>query len=166
MNIQIVLPERSEDALSEALRELTGIIDPEGGYGLGGPDGYGANFENEVFMMHRFCWCESESCPWCMGCMCEASEKTGMIRHYGDDGKLAGGECGYCHGTRHVDKGAEPGMGAPNFWHKPSGLKVWWYKWIGRGMEVRGPEGADLIRIIDECKASYRASEPPKGAEG
>ncbi len=25
---------------------------------------------------------------------------------------------------------------APNFWHKPTGFRVSWYKWIGRSMEV------------------------------
>jgi hypothetical protein len=25
---------------------------------------------------------------------------------------------------------------APNFWHKPTGIRIRWYKYIGRGMEV------------------------------
>lgn len=70
MSLQIVLPERSEDAVSDGLRELTAAIyraSPamDQGYGLGGENGYGANYENDVFMMHRFCWCEREDCPWC-----------------------------------------------------------------------------------------------------
>lgn len=28
-------------------------------------DKYGVNFENDVFMMHRYCWCEQDGCLWC-----------------------------------------------------------------------------------------------------
>ena len=58
---------------------------------------YGTNFENGTFMMHQFCWCGRDDCPWC----------------------------------RENDK-------APNFHYKPLGLKVWWYKYIGRDMEMTG----------------------------
>lgn len=37
---------------------------------------------------------------------------------------------------------------APNFWHKPSGLKIWWYKYIGRGMDFHIPEGVNAVEII------------------
>lgn len=69
MSVTIVLPERSEDEISEGLRALTKALHGAGidvtGWGLGGENGYGANYENDVFMMHRFCWCERETCPWC-----------------------------------------------------------------------------------------------------
>ena len=26
---------------------------------------YGTDFENDIFSMHRFCWCEKENCPYC-----------------------------------------------------------------------------------------------------
>lgn len=26
---------------------------------------YGTNIDNDIFMMHKFCWCESPSCSWC-----------------------------------------------------------------------------------------------------
>lgn len=30
---------------------------------------YGAHVDNEIFMMHPFCWCDREGeCPWCTGC--------------------------------------------------------------------------------------------------
>jgi len=68
-NLEIVLPERSEDSISESLRELTRQIclktDDDGSGGLGGEYGYGCNFENNIFMMHRYCWCERDDCPWC-----------------------------------------------------------------------------------------------------
>jgi hypothetical protein len=28
-------------------------------------DNYGTNIETDKFMMHRYCWCEREECPWC-----------------------------------------------------------------------------------------------------
>lgn len=69
IEIEVVLPERSEDPVSDSLRLLTkaieGVTGEAEGYGLGGKHGYGANYENETFMMHRYCWCEGEDCPWC-----------------------------------------------------------------------------------------------------
>jgi len=32
-----------------------------------------------------------------------------------------------------------PPQTAPNFWYKLTGFKVWWYKWIGRDMEINRP---------------------------
>jgi hypothetical protein len=32
---------------------------------LGGEFGYGTEFENDVFMMHPFCWCAADDCKWC-----------------------------------------------------------------------------------------------------
>ena len=37
------------------------------GGGLGGEFGYGVDYENDVFMMHCFCWCEKDDCKWCNG---------------------------------------------------------------------------------------------------
>jgi hypothetical protein len=67
-------------------------------------------------------------------------------------------ECDYClvKGV-FAEKGAEADRGAPNFWHKPSGFKVWWYKYIGRDMETSG-EVADTGTMIDECIASLKAA--------
>ena len=31
------------------------------------PTKYGIVYENEVFMMHTFCWCAEDDCPWCNG---------------------------------------------------------------------------------------------------
>ena len=28
---------------------------------------YGIDFENDEFMMHRYCWCEKKDCNWCNG---------------------------------------------------------------------------------------------------
>jgi hypothetical protein len=61
---------------------------------------YGTQYENDTFMMHPYCWCDKEDCPWCEG------------EEWEEDSPEAG----------------------PNFHYKPLGFKVWWYKYIGRGM--------------------------------
>lgn len=57
--------------LSDKLVELTRNVclktDDSGSGGLGGRYGYGSNYENDVFMLHRYCWCEREDCLWCNG---------------------------------------------------------------------------------------------------
>lgn len=71
VEVEIVLPPRDEDEISDGLRRITKALfdsnpdEFDGGYGLGGEHGYGENYENDVFMMHRFCWCDRDSCPWC-----------------------------------------------------------------------------------------------------
>ena len=77
-------------------------------------NGYGTQFENDVFMMHNYCWCERSECPWC---------------------------------------GPEE---RANFIHKPSGVSVWWYKYMGRGGEVAATTGryATLGTIMRDCYAS------------
>jgi hypothetical protein len=168
---------------------------------------YGADFENDIFMMHRYCWCEKDDCPWCGGCDCPES-----AHHYFVDGEEVGSEewgaffdretyqkqgykdfsdhlsrrpkwdtakeksesrewnrladaankrrdthhddvCNYCTGKGiFATNGAEPGKGAPNFWHKPSGLKVWWYKYIGRDTETNFAPSTELLnQILGEC---------------
>lgn len=46
----------------------------------------------------------------------------------------------------------------PNFRHKPSGLEVRWYKWIGRDTEYNWkPSSKRWRRIFEECVASVTA---------
>lgn len=66
--------------------------------------------------------------------------------------------CDFCLGKQHADKGAIAGKSAPNFWHKPSGLRVWWYKYIGRSQEVEGYAGQDINAIVADCIAEVGAS--------
>lgn len=49
-----------------------------------------------------------------------------------------------------------PATTGPNFWHKPSGLMVRWYKWIGRDTEYtpEEPVPADWRLIYAETVAS------------
>lgn len=47
-------------------------------------------------------------------------------------------DCKWCSGAN------------PNYLHKSSGAKIWWYKYIGRSMEIKIPEDFDLISAIRE----------------
>lgn len=157
---------------------------------LGGEFGYGAGFENEVFMMHPYCWCEQDDCRWCQGCACPETAFHYFVdgvevdynewiafyeREVGNDVDVAirAGDyqhphlnerqaatdkrrtqrhdpvCDYC--TKH---GGEP---APNFRHKASGFEARWYKWIGRDMEIKAPDGVDVRAVLGESLASVRA---------
>lgn len=134
---EFMCPAASSDALSTFLRMLTFKLyalgkDERGFGGFGGAFGYGANFENDTFMMHRYCWCEKDGCVWCAG-------------------------------------------EAPNFHHKPSGLTVRWYKYIGRDNEMSCSDelltlhalatsclqsiGAELDATITEYEAAEREEE-------
>src|ERR1051326_7200468 len=85
MEIQIVAAWPDDSELSEALRRLTQAIDFVGaadgtaGGLFGGQWGYGADYENAVFLIHRYCWCEQETCPWCGGCDCPESAWTFFV---------------------------------------------------------------------------------------
>ena len=125
--LQIIVPAKADEKepLDAMLIEITKAIathDPdEIAHGfLGGEFGYGGHWDDDVFMMHPFCWCEREDCQWC---------------------------------------NFDSGHGAPNFWHKASGMRVWWYKWIGRDMEVANLP-ADLSPILAECLASLTKGHP------
>lgn len=232
-DVEINFPVPDDDALSAGLRRLTKAIhaaEPgkhEGGFGLGGEHGYGANFENETFLMHQFCWCEREDCLWCGGsCGCE-SRRCG---HYLDGKEISEAEYERWHATickplpweavgrdkqyvrpwdpwkeenappetpeyvrardefdRYIEErdrrsgrifralvhscshpmfynqvediwaiyAPQPyPTSAPHFWHKPSGTRVWWYKYIGRDMvaDLKAP----WPKILRECRASLR----------
>ena len=66
-HIVIALPEVSDDQIGHDLVWLTERLmktqgaETSGGF-LGGEFGYGAYFENDVFMMHPFCWCDRDDC--------------------------------------------------------------------------------------------------------
>lgn len=106
--------------ISNKLYELTEQISKKtnaelsGGF-LGGEFGYGAYYENDTFMMHPFCWCEKDDCGWCAG--------IGAIPQLLRD----------ISNTKYNESER-----LPNFLYKPSGFKMWWYKYIGRGEEQEG----------------------------
>jgi len=96
MNLQIIMPAGAEGAnkYDTSLDTFLRVFAEKNKENKGDwAEKYGTYFENDKFMMHPFCWCEKEECPWCSG------EK-------------------------------------PNFWYKPLDFKVWWYKYIGRGMDT------------------------------
>lgn len=237
VTVKIILPPRDEDAVSNSLRRLTEKLNATGladgsGYGLGGEFGYGAAFENDVFMMHPYCWCERDDCLWCgADCGCE-SRPCG---HFLDGEEV--GEATYeaWHSTIHrplpwkvvprereyvsppdwwsgeppppktheylaaeaafdayiEERDRRSGRifralvhtcehpmfysqtedirskyapqpyptSAPHFWHKPSGARVWWYKYIGRDMLV-SLGGMEWHRVIRECFDSIVPARP------
>ena len=158
----IVLPEQSNDFVSAALVQLTLRLqqvtrEPDHGF-LGGEGGYGCQYENDVFMMHPFCWCERGDCPWCRSCECpneyEYRSPAGEViteeqfyrlgfddypdgRKY-DAMNFVGQECRNC-----VDKPKSE----PHFRYKPTGAEVRWYKYIGRGMKIEGDFPADFLDV-------------------
>ncbi len=112
-NIQIIVPKHAEGKLVDLTEYLADKLGLNGGYGLGGENGYGAEYENDTFMMHPFCWCEEDTCKWCS----------------------------------HDE---------PNFIYKPTGYRVWWYKWIGRSQRSEGNVPKDWL---EQCKQSVRSPE-------
>lgn len=139
--LRVIGPGWSDDDLTIALRRLTRTLsdlfpDIERGYGLGGENGYGVDFENDTFMMHHFCWCGGYDCPWC-----SYSDEDGA--HFQARFEPNGAVEGYRGGQ------------APNFWYKPTGFRVWWYKWIGRDNETFG-NAPDIEVVIAECVTSAR----------
>lgn len=233
MDLAIHLPPREEDAVSNSLRRLTekiqdaGLADV-GGFGMGGEFGYGAAFENDVFLMHPFCWCEGADCFWCgRSCGCESGyghyldgrevskkeyetwNKTiqkplpwdavgrhkQYIRHWDSwkeehpppqtpeytkaeeefdayieerdrrSGTISKALIHTCGHKMFYDRkedvwgkyaAAPYPTSAPHFWHKPSGARVWWYKWIGRDMIV-SLGSSEWHVLIRECFDSIKA---------
>ena len=191
---KIILPQAafteydSQDKISNGLRYLTRILIGEKAplLGLGGAYGYGTDFESNIFMMHPYCWCDKDDCPWCAGCQCPES-----AYHYYIDGKETSYEewlkfytdrvpgvwypnweeisnevnkhrstkhfpvCDFClkSNSRY---GSEPGKAAPNFWHKKTNFKVWWYKWIGRSMKISNPNNIEFTSLLNDCIKSLR----------
>lgn len=164
----VVLPEVSDDPISDGLRELTrvlvdaGVLNDHGG-GLGGEFGYGVDVDTETFMMHHFCWCEQAECPWCRSCVCDLDsyryEDANGIEVPQDeffDRRLlsAGGDMIPIPERQCVTCTTNPPPREPNFRHKATGSTITWYKWIGRSMEI------DLLgdwdSILAECLAQAR----------
>lgn len=131
---------------------------------------YGTDFENDVFMMHHYCWCDKDDCPWCVGCQCPES----AYHYFVDDIEVSHDEylalrkaeaykanehmlirkdaaCDYCLGTGVFEQWG-PQMGAPNFWYKPTDFRVEWYKYIGRDMETHGE--CEIEKMVRHCIGS------------
>lgn len=171
MDINVLLPAGAlgrvddEDRVTSMLRDIGVAIEKADPKQAGQwAEKYGAYYDCDEFMMHPYCWCERESCPWCRGCDCPSSAYHYLVR--GKEVDYATWVEAYderddsCRTSRHdpicefcVKYG---GKSEPNFWHKPTGLKVWWYKYIGRGMEVEVGAAADVAPILAACLARVR----------
>lgn len=121
MEVQIILPQGAfgayagEDKIATAIRIIA--------IGFGSAEDwctkYGCDFENEVFLMKPFCWCERGDCDWCMdGDQSDFDER--LRARFGTTDYQA-----------HADRGY---YDPPNFWYKPTNFRMSWYKYIGRGM--------------------------------
>lgn len=95
-------------------------------------DKYSTNFENDVFMLHPYCWCEKETCPWCS---VDPMDKIMLQQN-------------------------PEGQSAPNFHYKPTDFKVWWYKYIGRGMDQNRPlKAEEFTELARRCFESLGLTE-------
>ena len=101
------------------------------GVAFGAPDDwaekYGTDYENDVFMMHHFCWCGKEdgSCLWCIHG--DHPDFDRLLR------ERFGTEDYQKHSARHY-------YDPPNFWYKPTDFRLSWYKYIGRDMAANNDE--------------------------
>lgn len=121
------------DELAIALCDLTEAIskvapDTLHHGALGGAFGYGAKFENDVFVMDHDGYEMDCTCP--------------------DD----------LDPERDQDHHADCPFSVPNFRHKASGFSVWWYKYIGRGMDTKNEPLTNWRAIFDECVASVEVA--------
>jgi len=124
--------------LSETI--IRGILPGFRGGGLGGEFGYGADFENDVFMMHPFCWCEKNdgSCLWCVHSDNPQFMPLLNARFGTTEENYYNKQTGY--------------FDPPHFWHKSSDFRVRWYKWIGRDMVInRELTAQEWIQVFTDC---------------
>lgn len=108
------------DPLYHALSLIGHAFGEQGDWGAK----YGADVENSVFLMRRFCWCGSPECLWCAH---EEDHPPGELRRRIAErfGSVDGEIKNHNHYT-------DP----PNFWYKPTDFRCSWYKYIGRSMEI------------------------------
>lgn len=153
IQVQVVLPERSEDALSEGLRSLTerihkaGLADADKQWRAsrklvgklpheiaehGTPEYEAASKEFDRRIEER-----NRRQRTVYPAVVHTCQPVGLMTY---------------RPVREDNNGDE--WRAPNFWHKPSGVKVWWYKWIGRDMEIHNPNAVDVDDVLRECVKS------------
>ena len=84
--IKIIVPQgmlgrsESDSALDMAMRKIA-VATAKALNNDGWAEKYGVDFENDVFKIKPYCWCEQEKCPWCAYCTCPDS-----ARKYFEDG--------------------------------------------------------------------------------
>lgn len=139
---------------------------------------YGINFENDIFMIHPYCWCEEDNCSWCMRCSCEMAyfiddkevdiqEWIDLHKNYTENKEYDSPE--YNLASYEVDNRRKTKVAiqcdfckngkekSPNFWYKLTDYKVWWYKYIGRSMEFNKEISIKEIQDIQKnCLESLK----------
>ena len=144
MQITEDISDSLSDQISEFLSRVARVLDP---FGIEDVSGYGTTIEisqqdDETVSMHRFCWCDGHDCAWCAGCEDEIDDLT-------DEARAAFDRAGFV-----------PGHGAPNFRFRSEGFeaRVWWYKYIGRGMDTDLDETrlAELTQRFDAWAVKAR----------
>lgn len=128
----------ADTALDWCMRELAKAFspDPEREWA----EKYGTNIENEVFLMHQQCWCEKNSpeCPWCIHGDHPEFIQT-LNRRFGTTEET------YYDKIRYY-------FDPPNFWYKPTNLRVRWYKYIGRDTATnRDVLPEEIQPLFDAC---------------
>lgn len=89
--------------------------------------------------------CDEKNIPWDdgRGCMCHCS--CGQQQRFNE----------WFADNPHKERCP---VALPNFWFKPTDLRVEWYKYIGRDVEInRRLELAELVTIHEQCIASLKA---------
>jgi len=154
INIHFVTPPVASTRIDNDLIKLTQKLTKkifngvwQGGGILGGEFGYGVNYENDVFIMHTFCWCDKDACPWCFT---PGLSDTKLRSKRAKIAKKHGGFFGeYGH--------------APNFYYKKSKFGIVWYKWIGRDMEFnREISDKEWKQIYGDCIKSFTSNKEKK----
>ena len=221
-DFEIVLPPRANQsamldfglvALTEAIAQVA--PDTLGGGVLGGEFGYGANYENDVFVMRTYYWgdcdcgyeeredkwsAEHRHAPTCYQAELQAAKREAGLSYW-DSAKREFVWVDSPPGSYDADRAKEDGiykrltgkyglsmagcavhctcghhetwvawlkdndhrdtcaLELPNFRHKATGLEVRWYKWIGRDMEAKMPDGVSAADVFRECVESVRHAQ-------
>lgn len=138
MMINENLPDQLEDKISDFLLRAAKILDP---FSIEEVGGYGVTVDivaddTARVSMHRFCWCDGFDCPWCAYHEEDLEDISEEAR------------------ATLADAGHVPGHAAPNFRFKAADFeaRIWWYKYIGRGMSADLDEArlAELEHRFDD----------------
>jgi hypothetical protein len=117
---------------------------------------YAADFENDIFMMHPYCWCENDDCPWCGGCDCPIES----FHYFIDDAEVS-----YEEQYEYFDKGTYDKLGIPR---EISNIGKNHDAWMKLAKEVNKHLKSTHDPKCDYCKGlgvfSEHGSEPGKGA--
>lgn len=166
-----IAPEVDEHTVADDLRTITRLAALQGhptvGGGLGGTYGYGAVLDTPALSMHPYCWCERPECAWCCVCSCpwdawlyfdaygnaidgEAYIDNMVESRGGSTQVVVDKQCARCR---------EQITPAPNFHHVATGVKVWWYKYIGRGMKIDCPDQETWDQVFLDTLKRLREGE-------